>query len=337
MTSPMRAFSLIAILACTACSDDETAPPPDSGPAWQLALSELDGALISLWGSSATDVYAVGGDPGSGPMVVHYDGTRFEKLDSGASGDLWWVHGFAGGPVFMGGSDGLILRLEGGSFTQMTTPSDTGIVFGIWGPSPDDLWAVGGAGQTPSGGFVWRYDGTAWSEEPTAPSDLADTATVFKVWGRSATDVWMVGTGGLTLHHDGTTTDAIPSGTTRTLFTVHGNAEETFAVGGFSTGTILEHTGGAWADVTPAGAPQMTGVSNGAGKTYAAGVFGAVMRRDPGGWIVEDTKLALSDDFHGAFVDPDGGVWAVGGQVAAFPLIRGMLIYKGAATLPTSL
>jgi hypothetical protein len=330
------------LLACAlafvaGCSDDETTPPPPAQASWQLVFSELDGALISIWGASASDVWAVGGDPGDGPIVIHYDGAAWARHDTGASGDLWWVHGFAGGPVFMGGSDGLILRYEGGAFSEMTTPSDAGTVFGIWGASPDDLWAVGGAGQTPTGGFVWRYDGQSWRDEPTAPSDLAATATVFKVWGRDASDVWMVGTGGLALHYDGTSTEATTSGTTRTLFTAHGDAEAVFAVGGFSTGTILEHAGGAWKDVTPPDAPQMTGVCSGAGKTYAAGVYGAVMRRDAEGWVLEDTQLALGDDFHGTFIDPDGGVWAVGGQVAAFPLVRGMLVYRGDATLPTSL
>ena len=56
-------------------------------------LQALPGALLSISGTSPTDVYAVGADPedGRGPLVVHYDGASWERLDSGATGDLWWI------------------------------------------------------------------------------------------------------------------------------------------------------------------------------------------------------------------------------------------------------
>lgn len=334
LSRTLRSSSLIALVGLAACDGGETDPGPAPGPTWQLVLSELPGALISVWGTSASDVWAVGGDAGDGPMVVRYDGASWTRLDTGVSGDLWWVHGFANGPVFMGGSDGKILSYENGAFTTMTTPG-MGIVFGIWGASPDDLWAVGGGGQA-TGGFMWRNrNGMGWQAEPTAPAGIDAVANVFKVWGRSPSDVWMVGTGGLTWHYDGTSVVAVTSPTTRTLFTVHGDADRTVAVGGFQSGVILEHDGTAWSDVTPADAPQMTGVCAGSGKLYAAGVYGGVMRREEGAWRVEDTGLVLRDDFHGVWIDPDAGVWAVGGQVAAFPLVRGMLVYMGTATIPS--
>ena len=135
----MRRLLFLAALL-SACGDD------DSGGTWQIVHDDLEGALLSVWGSSATDIWAVGGDPteASTPMVIHFDGTTWERLDPGTQGDLWWVFGFAGGPVYMGGAGGRILRYQDGVFTLMTTP-DTGLtVFGIWGASPSDVWAVGG-------------------------------------------------------------------------------------------------------------------------------------------------------------------------------------------------
>src|SRR5690606_16900636 len=108
------------------------------------------------WGTSDSDVWTVGGDmrDGTGPLVMHYDGAAWERVETGQSdGDLWWVFGFDGGPVFMGGGGGVILRHEGGTFTVMDTPT-TDTVFGIWGASPDDMWAVGGTFDT--NGFAWR-------------------------------------------------------------------------------------------------------------------------------------------------------------------------------------
>ena len=67
--------------------------------------------------------------------------------------DLWWVFGFVGGDVLFSGSGGTILRYHDGAFDPpMTTPSSDGIVFGMWGPTDSDIWAVGRA-STEGGGF----------------------------------------------------------------------------------------------------------------------------------------------------------------------------------------
>lgn len=331
----VRTAGFIAALAAAACGSDETqassttGTPSDQGT-WSLVFEELPGALPSIWGSSATDVWSVGGDPGdgTGPMVLHFDGSRWTRRKTGESGDLWWVFGFAGGPVFMGGQGGLILRWQNGAFEKMPTPG-TNTVFGIWGTSPEDLWAVGGAGTTPTGGFAWRFDGSSWKEAEGFPAEAAKDATVFKVWGRSANEVWLVGTGGLILRYDGKAFVEEASPTPRTLFTVHASSDRVAAVGGFSTGVVLENDGAGWADVTPAGAPQMSGVCLTEDRGYAAGVMGAVLRRTESGWAPEETGLEVREDLHATWIDPDGGVWAVGGQVAAFPLIRGVMIHKG--------
>jgi hypothetical protein len=44
-----------------------------------LVLRGRPAALLSITGSSAEDVYAVGADPddGFGPYVLHYDGVRW--------------------------------------------------------------------------------------------------------------------------------------------------------------------------------------------------------------------------------------------------------------------
>src|SRR5688500_18594898 len=105
MVTRVRAMVLLAALA-GACGggDDENAP-------WEIVERDLPGALISVWGSSETDIWVVGGDPGggAGPEVLHYDGTTWTTLSTGESGDLWWVFGFPGGPVFMGGAGGMIM------------------------------------------------------------------------------------------------------------------------------------------------------------------------------------------------------------------------------------
>ncbi len=318
----MTARLLVPILfLCAACG------PPK--PSWQLVHSELDGALLSVWGTSATDVWAVGGDVGMGPEVLHFDGNRWERVETGHTGALWWVFGFEGGPIYMGGEGGAILRYEGGTFTPMTTPG-TETVFGIWGASPSDVWAVGGASDA-TGGFAWRLDGDAWVEEPTLPAEVPTGAAIWKVQGRSANDAWLVGSNGVSLHWDGSALTPMTTGVGSSLFTVSANEGRYAAVGGLSSGIVVENEGDGWHDVTPDPAlPGLSGVVLGDADTgFAVGAYGTVLARDGAGWHTEETDLAVDENLHAVWIDPTGGVWAVGGRTASFPLARGVLLHRG--------
>lgn len=336
MSLSRRFLSVAALFASVlvGCGPDSGTTPPPSGPAWSQLFSELPGALISVWGTDAKNVWTVGGDAGDGdgPMTLHFDGSRWTRHLTGKQGDLWWVHGFEGGPLFMGGENGQILRYEGGTFEAMETPAQAGTIFGIWGAKPDDVWAVGGAGSTPTGGFLWHYDGSKWEASPLAPSDLDATATVFKAWGTAADDVWFVGTGGLILHFDGKAIAKVDSPVDATLFTASGANGRVVAVG--ADGVILESTGDAWTNVAPDNARQMNGVAARGDDAFAVGVYGGVMRRESGGWRDVDTGLSFQDDYHGVWLDPDGGAWCVGGQIAAYPLVEGTVAYFGTADVP---
>ena len=320
------------VTLCTGCPQ-ETEPAP-AGPAWSQLFSRLPGALISVWGTSTNNVWTVGGDAGDGdgPQAMHFDGTQWTRHLTGKIGDLWWVQGFENGPVFMGGANGTILRYEGGTFEKMATPANSGTVFGIWGASADDVWAVGGAGGTPSGGFIWHYDGKLWAPHPAAPSELATTATVFKAWGTSATDIWFVGTEGLTLRFDGKKMTKVAVPTTQTLFTVAGTDSRTYAVG--ADGVVLENQGKGWVDAAPENQQQMNGVAARGDDAYAVGVYGGVLHRNAEAWASVKTGLVFQDDYHGVWLDPEGGVWCVGGQVAALPLIEGTIAYYGVLDVP---
>jgi hypothetical protein len=317
------AFS--TLLGAAACGGDG-----DGGQGgWQVVHEDLPAALTAVWGTSARDIWAVGGDPeGTGNTVMHYDGTRWQDKTTGFSGDLWWVFGFEGGDVFMGGQEGLILRYRNGTFERMETPGNA-TVYGIWGTSEDDLWAVGG--NVPAGAFAWRYDGTAWREAEGFPPVLVQSASLFKVWGAAAGDVWMVGTGGTILHYDGDRITQVRSATTRDLFTVHGSSGRVAAVGGFGTGVIVENNGEGWQESTPPGTPHVVGVWLGEDGAWAVGLEGAVLQREKGTWTRVDTGIRVPGALHTVWVDPDGGVWAVGGQVLTPPLVDGVMIHRPAA------
>lgn len=316
--------------ACGAAADD------DSEQSWQIVQQDLPGALLSVWGTSASDVWAVGADArdGTGPEVLHFDGASWQRADTGQpQGDLWWVYGTGpGDPIYMGGSGGVVLRTDdGATFTPVTTPgNDT--VFGIWGAAADDVWAVGGAEGGANGGFAWRSSGGDFSMADGFPGDIADQSAVWKIYGRSAGDAWMVGTNGLTVRWDGQSLTEGNAGVSESLFTVHANADRYAAVGGFGSGIILENDGGPdWANVTPdPPPPAFSGVCLGQGDTgYAVGQFGAVYQRDASGWSEVDLGFTLDQSLHAVWIDPSGGVWSVGGQTLNRPLTNGVMIHMG--------
>lgn len=323
--APGLACAAVVALLAMGCGDD-------GGGEWQIVERDLPGALLSVWGTSSTDVWAAGGDPGdgTGPMVIHFDGASWTRLETGEVGDLWWVFGFEGGATYFGGAGGTILRYANGSFTRMSTPgNDT--VFGIWGSSPTEVWAVGGATGGSRGAFAWRLQGEEWVEAAGFPAGLADTDAMWKVYGRGADDVWLVGTNGTVVHWNGTAFEARTIAG-ESLFTVHADADRFVAVGGFGTGLILENDGSGWTDASPSGGFPMVGVClSGDGGGFAVGQFGAVYHRGSNGWELEDVGLVLDESLHAVWIDPDGGVWAAGGQVLTTPLVRGVLLHKGEA------
>lgn len=315
----------IAMLgACGGGSDD---------PAWTVVSEGMPSALLSVWAGSSTDVWVVGGDPrdGTGPIVEHYDGTGWTKLDTGLRGvDLWWVKGFAGGPIYMSGSNGTIVRYQNGAFETMQTPGNL-IVFGLWGATPDDMWAVGG--NFGGGGFAWRYTGTgggtAWTVFPDVPADITSQGTCWKVNGRAANDVWISGTTGTTLHWNGTALERTNVPTEASLLSVAGNAERFITVGGQFDGVLYENDGAGWVSKLPTGGPTLTGVAVSEDDAFAVGQFGTVLRRGSGTWSQE--KPVTQQNLHGTFIDPDGGAWAVGGHYDTPPMTAGVLIHRGDA------
>jgi hypothetical protein len=322
-----RVFAgILAALACAGCSSSET--PPEVDPKWTFVHEDLDGALISVWGTTESDVWAVGADTGDGPLVLHWDGERWEELETGARTDLYWVFGFAGGPVFLGGTNGVILAYADGAFTPMTTPG-TGTVYGIWGSALGDVWAVGGDEGGGSGAFAWRLSADTWLPAQGFPADLNANKAIWKVWGSGPDDVWLVGSAGIALHFDGARFATENLGGGESLFTVHYAAGRFAAVGGFATGLVFENTGAGWEATANVTLPGLVGVYVTETGGYAVGNFGSFVERHEGTWRVASGP-ETSETLHAIWRDPSGGLWTVGGQVQARPLVRGLLAYRGA-------
>ena len=320
-------------LGAAGCDDDPQVTPDTR--TWSAPAAELEGALMSVAGTAADDIWVVGADAGQGGVIAHFDGTAWQRMPSGQAYDLWWVHPVSRDRVFIGGAGATVIEWDGATFKRHVTPgraADT--VFGVWASSATDVWAVGG--RVGRYGFIWHYDGQQWTDVPLPDDITLDAAgelpALFKVWGRSATDIYAVGGSGLMLHYNGTAWSVVPTGTTQALFTVHGNADMVVAVG--ARGTVIDGTGKA---IGPSATPLFQGLQvSPKGEIWIAGLGGTVFRGEAGGpWTLVSTGIATQpDSLHALWLDPTGDVLAVGGGVLTAALDRGVL-FKLGTTLPT--
>jgi hypothetical protein len=128
-------------------------------------------ALRRVWGSSATDVFAVGGNYtpyGTEAAVWTYDGTSWKSMPSDTLGMRWSVWGSAPNNVYAVGDEsgqGLISHYNGIDW-QTTHVAITPSLQGVWGSSANDIYAVGGGARNGScctgAGTILHFDGNSW-------------------------------------------------------------------------------------------------------------------------------------------------------------------------------
>jgi len=146
--------------------------------------------LNGVWGSSATDVFAVG-DEGT---ILHHDGVRWVAMTSGTSHDLQAVWGHTPGDVYAAGAAGTVLYYNGYKWTRLALGLTSELAdytyHDIWGTGWNGIYLVGGHGYQHLGGALTWYDGADWRNEFVTTPRL-----VFHgVWGRGRSDGCAAGT-----------------------------------------------------------------------------------------------------------------------------------------------
>jgi hypothetical protein len=330
------------MVALSGCGPSEGQSPDEALPKnWSWVAHSPGAALLGVHGTSERDVWMSGADDGQGPVVLHWDGQAWERLPTGARGDLWWVHATAQGPVFLGGSDGLVLRYDAGKFERLSTPGlGKHTVYGISSLSPRDVYLVGAAAGR--NGFIWHYDGESM-RELALPDDVPldehrDTPGLFKVWAGGPNNVWVVGARGVVLRGGAEHGfELVREGGEEILFTVSGNDGQVAIVGGTGQGRLLEASTSSKApsltEHTPEDAPLLQGVSvTPRGAVWAVGAGGSIYRGKDGRFAVVDPGLPFGagESLHAVWTDPVGGVWAVGGDVLTPELDQGLALHGGA-------
>jgi len=311
-------LGLACLSMAAGCSPPPSNPPPVEPPAWQVVMDKatLDRAVLSVWGSSASDVFAVGGPLGNGQesLVIHYDGASWTELHPGGTDTFWWVGGTGPKDVWMVGENGRITHWDGKAFVEHSS-GVTATLWGIWAASETDVWAVGG---TPEGGvakpndIVLHWNGTSWS--PVALPKDVEGRTFYKVWGTSSDDLYVVGEVGTVWHKKGAdwVLESNPPLAASTLFTVAGSGKsDVYAVGNFD---VLHSNGAKWEKLPIQLTGSVNGVACASPDEVAMVGFGGFKQRFVEGVWVDDFFAEPHGDLHAVWADDEGAYWAVGGN-----------------------
>lgn len=148
------AFVLVLV---PGCSGDPTAPAEQT-PAWEWLNPAVAGGevLWDLWAASPSDVMAVGRNG----TIVHFDGARCRRLDSGSSAHLRAIWPVGPGDYVVVGHDATVLR--GGRHGWRRIPLDESVnLRGVWAQGPGDVFVLG------------------W-EVPTDDQDLSTSSVVLR-------------------------------------------------------------------------------------------------------------------------------------------------------------
>jgi len=191
----MRVLLLLALvtkLVVATAFAQSTEPPP----AWRVLPSGTKASFRAVWGTSASDVFAVG-EKGT---ILHYDGKSWTPQQSGTTQHLNAIHGTSSNNVFVVGDKGSVLQFDGSRWVPHGS-GETRDLNGVWVASASEVFVTGDKG------VLLHYEGNKWGGQAVGGS-----FDVNAIWGTSPTDVYAAGydksagilqTQNYLLHYDG--------------------------------------------------------------------------------------------------------------------------------------
>jgi len=217
------------------------------------------------------------------------------------------------------GHTGTTPKVEG-RWSEAFDSAQVGALSGVWGSGPSDVYMVGGDATTAE---IWHYDGSAWTEDTTAPP----TDLLVWVFGFGPDDVWAVGEQGAVLHKTAAGWEQLDPDTDQPLWGVWGtSSSDLWIVGGDANGTaptLLHYDG---ADFTPftldpaqndREAVALFKVWGIDGRTFAVGQKGLIIEFDGTDWVQMSAGPEANDDFVSLWGTSANNIVAVGGRAAA--------------------
>ncbi len=191
-----------------------------NGSTWTVQTTPRTEILRGVWGSSDTDVWAVGDRYGSSTYyytLLHTTngGTNWNNYSMTGGQNLNGIWGADASHIWAVGARGTILYYNGTSWSSgpWTRPSGPGwdytdvTLYGVWGTGGTDwaggdrVYAVGYNSDTRQG-VIWEYrGGSTWYN-----INSGTTRPLYGAWGSAADSIYAVGeatTGGTLIYYDG--------------------------------------------------------------------------------------------------------------------------------------
>jgi predicted outer membrane repeat protein len=170
----------------------------------------IRGTLSRVWGSSSSDVYAVGYVQGVSrtmfPLLYHNDGTAWKEAspalpDGWNEGFLNGVWGTSANDVYVvgGGIDAdwnhlpLIYHNDGTGWKHISLSVPDSLLYAVWGSGTGVVYV---AGEGPDGiPLLYYSDGTDWINVSPSMPDGWLVSSINGVWGSTEGDLYAVGGG----------------------------------------------------------------------------------------------------------------------------------------------
>lgn len=284
-------------------------------PTWEIAY-ESSSALSGVWGTSADDVFIVGGDDAHG-TIDRWDGASWSPMDvPDGTNLLVWSYGFGPDDVYAVGRGGSALHWDGSTWTRLDTGT-TQDLWGVFGFATDDLWVVGGDldAEAPT---LLHWNGGVFQPITLDPAQNPQGASaLFKVWGVGDT-LFAVGGRGLILRLvDGAWTHISGGAAADDDFvSLWGTSEDHIvAVGGRSGARLATWDGSAWTTTAPSATGGLNAVfMDDPDVAHIGGIYGWVGTYDVASGEIAPEDLLTDVDIHATWGDGDRTVWAVGGR-----------------------
>ncbi len=145
-----------------------------NGTSWTEMTSPTSDSLLGVWGSSGSNVFAVG----ENGTILHYNGTSWTEMTVSTSDPLVSVWGSSESDIFAVGGfredntslRSVILHYDGTNWEEMPSPTSD-FLWSVWGSSGDDVFAAGDSGT------ILNYTGTLPLPDLTAENPSANPQT----------------------------------------------------------------------------------------------------------------------------------------------------------------
>jgi len=147
------------------------------GTDWTEMLELPGGVLSDVWGSSASDVYAVGilfAENGMNGFILHYDGSNWSNIKDFPGEDLWAIWGSSGNDIYAVGE--VVVHFDGSEWSEVDA-IEPGYYDDVFGGASDDVFVVGDDN--------FHFNGQEWTEVVQP-----ETCCISRIWKAQEGYVW---------------------------------------------------------------------------------------------------------------------------------------------------